>query len=260
MGNWKNWLLPVLTALTVGALALLPLRLSTLEDGRLTGTVHTEPLAADNNFPSRPPELPGRLWLLAQYHSFPDLLTIVSQEPEREKLEELSAQAREELERLAEEGILPEKAGAYGGNFTGGLLYLRDQRDLSSAAFSYLNAYDKQTGAYLSLYLDGESGRILELEMNSDLLRDASAPAADIGQAFLDGLGLDYALMNHDSEDIAVFQAADSKTVHWVHRYKNTLRISLEVDWRVLDDDTRIAMGYPPASGAGTDASPIQTW
>ena len=96
--------------------------------------------------------------------------------------------------------------------------------------------------------------------MNSDLLRDASAPAADIGQAFLDGLGLDYALMNHDSEDIAVFQAADSKTVHWVHRYKNTLRISLEVDWRVLDDDTRIAMGYPPASGAGTDANPIQTW
>ena len=84
MSNWKNWLFPILTGLTVTALALLPLRLSTLEDGELTGTVHAEPLKADNNFPSKPPELPGRLWLLAQYHSIPDFLTIVGQEPERE--------------------------------------------------------------------------------------------------------------------------------------------------------------------------------
>ena len=46
MRNWKNWLFPILTALTVTALALLPLRLSTLEDGKLTGTVHAEDLSA----------------------------------------------------------------------------------------------------------------------------------------------------------------------------------------------------------------------
>ena len=51
MRNWKNWLFPILTALTVAALALLPLRLSVLEDRELTGTVHAEALTAENNFP-----------------------------------------------------------------------------------------------------------------------------------------------------------------------------------------------------------------
>lgn len=55
MRNWKNWLFPILTALTVTALALLPLRLSTLEDSRLTGTVHAEDLSEDSNFPFKPP-------------------------------------------------------------------------------------------------------------------------------------------------------------------------------------------------------------
>ena len=54
MRNWKNWLFPILTALTVTALALLPLRLSTLEDGKLTGTVHAEDLSEDSNFPFKP--------------------------------------------------------------------------------------------------------------------------------------------------------------------------------------------------------------
>ena len=78
MRNWKNWLFPLLTALTVTALALLPLHLSTLEDGRLTGTVHTEPLAADNNFPARPPDLPGRIWLLLQLAEMPENLTVMN--------------------------------------------------------------------------------------------------------------------------------------------------------------------------------------
>lgn len=260
MSNWKNWLFPILTGLTVTALALLPLRLSTLEDGELTGTVHAEPLKADNNFPSKPPELPGRLWLLAQYHSIPDSLTIVGQEPEREKLTELSAQAQTELQRLAELGILPEKTWEYSQDFTGGLLYLRDQRDLSSAAFAYLNAYDKQTGDYLSLYLDGESGRILELEMNSEQLWEFSVSAEDIGRVFFDGLDLEYELISNVQENVAAFQLADSNTVHWVRRYRDTLHITLEVDWQMVDDETRIAMGYPPVSKTDVDAAVMQNW
>ena len=64
MRNWKNWLAPILTCLTVAALALVPLRLSILRDGELTGAVHTEMLAEDSNFPAKPPELPRRLQLL----------------------------------------------------------------------------------------------------------------------------------------------------------------------------------------------------
>lgn len=260
MRNWKNWLFPLLTALTVTALALLPLRLSTLEDGELTGTVHAEPLTADNNFPARPPELPGRVRLLAQYQSAPDLLTIVGQEPEAKKREELSAQARRELERLAELGVLPEKSNTYDAEFYAGLLYLRDQRDLSSAAFSLLNTYDKQTREYLSFYLDGESGQILSLEMNSELLWEFSASAQSIGRTFFDGLGLEYELLNDAQEDFAAFRPADSAAVYWVRRYDDYLGITLEVDWEAADDELRAAMGYPPKSEISVDADSMQKW
>ena len=182
MRNWKNGLFPILTALTVAALSLLPLRLSTLEDGRLAETVHAEPLTADNNFPFKPPELPGRVWLLVQYHSMPEFLTIVQQEPEAEKQKELSAQARTELQKLAELGILPETSGVYNADFSASLLYLRDQRDLSSASFAMLDAYDQKAGKILSLYLDQESGHILALELFSKQLRDFPAAAETIGR------------------------------------------------------------------------------
>lgn len=260
MQNWKNRLFPILTALTVAALALLPFRLSTLEDRQLTGTVHAEPLAADNNFPAKPLELPGRIWLLAQYQSLPDLLTVVGQEPGAANLEELSARARAELERLAQLGILPEESGVHNCGFEGSLLYLRDQRDLSSAAFAMLNAYDKETGETLFLYLDGESGQILTLELFSDLLWDFDASAEDIGRAFFHALGLNYEPLTPIQENTAVFRPADSDTVYWISLYRDCLRIALEVDWQSLDDDTRIAMGYPPASSTDVDAGPMQTW
>ncbi len=230
MRNWKNWLFPILTALTVVALALLPLRLSTLEDGKLTGTVHVEPLAADNNFPSKPPELPGRIRLLAQYSSVPELLTFVGQEPEAEKLEELSGQARADLRRLEELEILPEKFGTLDRAFDGSVIYLRDQRDLSSAAFTFLSTYDGQSGEYLQLYLDGESGQILGINLRSELLWDFPASAEDAGKAFLGNLGLNYALADTVQRDLAVFYLADSSTVYWVRRHDDYLGITLEVD------------------------------
>ena len=257
MGNWKNGLFPILTALTVTALALLPLRLSTLEDGRLTGTVHAEPLAENSNFPARPPDLPGRVRLLAQYHSNPEILTIVGQEPEREKLKELSAQARAELKRLADLGVLPEKSNTYTGEFDGGLLYLRDQRDLSSAAFSFLNTYDKETGEYLSLYLDGESGRILALDLTTELVWELDSPAEDIGKTFLDGLGLEYEVSGASVKGTADFRLTDAGVNYEVRKYRDRFQIDLEVDWEAVDDDLREAMAYPPAA---VDADPMQKW
>lgn len=260
MRNWKNWLLPLLTVLTVGALALLPLRLSTVEDGKLMGAVHAEALTADNNFPAKPPELPGRVRLLAQYASVPELLTIVEQEPEGEKREELSVQARAELQKLVELGVLPEKSNAYDADFFAALLYLRDQRDLSSAAFAMLDTYDKETGESLTLYLDQESGHILALELHSELLWDSSAPAEDTGRAFFDNLGLQYEPLDSVQQAIAVFRLADSQTIGWVRRYRDFLCISLEADWQTADDEVRVALGGPSASDAGVDAASMQIW
>lgn len=260
MRNWKNWLFPILTALTVAALALLPLRLSTLEDGELTGTVHAEPLTADNNFPARPPDLPGRVRLLAQYRSVPEFLTIAAQEPEEKKLAELSAQARADLKRLVELGVLPEKSDTYDGAFYGSVFYLRDQRDLSSAAFAELSGYDDETREHLLLCLDGESGHILALDMTSELLWDFPVPAEDAGKAFLEGLGLDYTLDETlmGKGETATFRLTDSGARCVCRKYRDYLEIFLEVDWETADDSLRAAMGYPPA--AAVDAGPMQKW
>lgn len=260
MRNWKNWLFPILTALTVAALSLLPLRLSTLEDGRLAETVHAEPLTADNNFPSKPPELPGRVWLLAQYQSVPNFLTIVGQEPEEEKLAELSAQARTDLQRLVALEVLPEHADTLYSDFQGSVLYLRDQQDLSSAAFAALESYDNKTGGSLGLYLDGESGRILALELTSELLWDFSARAETIGAAFLDSLGLECEPLHADGSYVAVFRLTGSGTLCVVYAYKETLHITLEVDWKTVDDGLRAAAGYPPEMDSSVDAGSMQKW
>ena len=258
MRNWKNGLFPVLTALTVAALALLPLRLSTLEDVELAGTVHAEPLTADNNFPFKPPELPGRVWLLVQYHSMPEFLTIVQQEPEAEKQKELSAQARTELQKLAELGILPETSGVYNADFSASLLYLRDQRDLSSASFAMLDAYDQKAGKILSLYLDQESGHILALELFSKQLRDFPAAAETIGRTFLEDLGLEYELLEAHEDSSAGFRLADSRALCWVQRYRDFMGIILHIDLETVDSDTLTAMGLPTDSGFYNDADSMQ--
>ena len=242
MRNWKNWLFPILTALTVAALALLPLRLSTLEDRELTGTVHVEALTAENNFPSKPPELPGRVWLLAQYLFLPNFLSIMSQEPEQEKLETLSAQARKELEELVELGILSEGSPLYDQAFVGSVLFLRDQKDLSSAAFATLNVYNKETEESLSLYLDGESGQILSLEMRSELLWEYR----------------DYELLEPCEDVIAVFRLTDTNVLYLVQQLGDTLFFTLDMDWQAVDDDIRVAMGYSPFRETDVDAGTMQ--
>lgn len=260
MRNWKNWLFPILTALTTAALALLPLRLSTLEDGRLTGTVHTEPLRADNNFPSQPLELPGRVQMLAQYGSIPELLVIMGQDPGGEKLEELSAQARAELRRLMELGILPESSGLYDGEFTGSIFYLRDQQNLSSSSFAVLDAYNINTEEYVSLHLDMESGHILTLDMSSNLLWNLPAMADAIGKTFLDRLGLVHEMDEVSSGASAVFHLPDSEALCWVRKYRDMLQISLEVDLEAMDDRIRAAMGFPVDASTAGDAKSMQKW
>ena len=128
MRNWKNWLAPILTGLTVVALALLPLRLSTLQDERLTGTVHTEPLAEDSNFPAKPPELPRRLLLLAQQRELADTLTIIGQELEGAALTESTELGRRELADLVVSGVLPKYLDPDNAELFAGKVYLRDQR------------------------------------------------------------------------------------------------------------------------------------
>lgn len=257
MRNWKNWLFPILTALTVAALALLPLRLSTLEDGQLVGTVHAEPLTADNNFPARPPDLPGRIWLLVQWRETPENITIMSQELEggdrdREMLRLREALA--ELGNLLSPGAAALLAEADGNSWDWSRYFLRDQTDLSSASFIQASTYDKKRGASLSATMDGESGQILYLVFHSVGGIPSNASPQELGEAILDNLGLEYAPEeSHDT--FAYFRLPDCKSLFWLTKDWNELDFNFTLDWDAVDGETAARYGREP-----TDAASMQKW
>ncbi|EOS64230.1 hypothetical protein [Oscillibacter sp. 1-3] len=234
MRNWKNWLAPILTGLTVVALALLPLRLSTLQDERLTGTVHTEPLAEDSNFPAKPPELPRRLLLLAQQRELADTLTIIGQELEGAALTESTELGRGELADLVVSGVLPKYLDPDNAELFAGKVYLRDQTDLSSAGFIRLDGYDRDSGEYRSLVIDAETGLLVEVELDSIwILKDTPDPAA-LGAAFLDRLGLEYQTFSHDPL-LACFRLQDGPVLYYATISRTTLHIGPWLDWEALE-------------------------
>lgn len=257
MRNWKNWLAPILTGLTVAALALVPVRLSTLRDGELTGTVHTEALAEDSNFPAKPPELPRRLQLLAQQRELADSLTIIDQVLEDRALIENAELVREELAELIEAGVLPEEIDAGGANLFGSKLYLRDQTELSSAGFVNLGGYDKGSGEYRSLVVDAETGLLVDLELDSVWILKDPPDAAEAGAAFLDRLGVAYQLTAHEDHGggayWACFRLQGAPVLYYATIGRSTLRIGPWLDWETLDRSGALgdALGYPTDDAAG---------
>lgn len=257
MRNWKNWLFPILTVLTVAALALLPLQLSTLEDGQLTGTVHAEPLAEDSNFPAKPPELPGRIWLLVQWQETPENITLMSQELEGADREREMRRLREALADLGTL-LLPSSAArlaeADGDSWDWNRYYLRGQTDLSSASFIEATTYDKARRITLSAVLDGESGQILSLVFRSVDGVSCAASALELGEAILDRLGLEY-VPEQDFETSAYFRLPDCKSLFWIVKEWNELDFSFTLDWDTVDSETAEIYGHPD-----TDASSMQKW
>lgn len=257
MRNWKNWLFPILTALTVAALALLALRLSILEDGELTGTVHAEPLTADNNFPAKPPDLPGRIRLLVQWQEMPEKITLMSQELEGEDREREMRRLREALTDLGSL-LLPSSAArlteADGNSWDWFRYYLRDQTDLSSASFIEASTYDKDRRITLSAVLDGESGQILRLVFRSVDGVSCGASAQELGEAILDRLGLAYTLgENFDAS--SYFRLPDCGSLFWIAKEWNELDFSFTLDWSAVDEETAVRYGHE-----ATDAVSMQKW
>lgn len=253
MRNWKNWLAPILTGLTVVALALLPLRLSVLRDGELTGRIHTEELAEDSNFPARPPELPRRLQLLAQRRELADRLTVIGQELEGRALAENAELARGELAALVEAGVLPEALNSDDVQLFGSKLYLRDQTDLSSAGFVNLGGYDKASGEYRSLVLDAETGLLVDLELDCAWILKDPPDAAEAGAAFLDRLGVEYQLV--DSSALwACFRLQGAPVLYYAAIDHSILRIGPWLDWESPELSQGDALGFP------TDAAISGNW
>lgn len=257
MRNWKNWLFPILTVLTVAALALLPLRLSTLEDGELTGAVHAEPLAADNNFPSKPPELPGRIWLLVQWQEMPENLTIMSQSLESGDRDRETRRLREALADLGT--LLPPEAAALLAEVDGDFwdwsrYYLRDQADLSSASFVMASAYDKTRRVSLYATMDGESGRLVRLSFHCVDGIPCNASALELGEAVLDRLELEH-VPEQEFDTSAFFRLPDCRSLFWIVKEWNELNFNFTLDWSAVDSETAEIYGR-----TGMDADSMQKW
>lgn len=257
MRNWKNWLLPILTALTVTALALLPLRLSTLEDGELAGTVHAEPLTADNNFPARPPDLPGRIRLMVQWQETPEKITLMSQELEGGDRGREMARLQEALTELG--GLLSSEAAALlteadGNSWDWTRCYLRDQTDLSSASFIEATTYDKERRITLSAVLDGESGQLLRLVFHSVDGFPCTVSPQELGEAILDRLGLAYTL-GESFDASAYFRLPDCESLFWIMSDWNELDFNFTLDWDAVDVETAMRYGHEPV-----DALSMQKW
>ena len=253
MRNWKNWLAPIFTCLTVVALALVPLRLSTLRDQQLTGTVHTEALAEDSNFPAKPPELIRRLQLLAQQRELADSLTIIGRELEGRVLAENVGQVRGELAALVEAGALPDALDSSNAELFGSKLYLRDQADLSSAGFVNLGGYDKASGEYRSLVLDAETGLLVDLELDCAWILKEPLDAAEAGAAFLDRLGAAYQLVDSNSL-CACFRLQGAPVLYYTTIGRTTLHIGPWLDWEAPELSQGAAVGFP------TDAAISGSW
>ena len=255
MRNWKNWLFPLLTALTVAALALLPLRLSILEDGKLNGAVHAEPLAEDSNFPFKPPELPGRIWLLVQWQELPENLTVMAQELEggdRDREMERLRAALADLGDLLSPDAKARLTAVDGSSWDWSRCYLRDQTDLSSAGFTLASTYDKERHASLSATLDGETGQLLGLVFHHIDGVPCDASARELGAALLDRLGLDY-VPQETVGSAACFRLPDCKSLFWIVRDSQQLAFNFTVDWAAVDRDIAVSYGREP-----TDADLMQ--
>ncbi|WP_295580006.1 hypothetical protein [uncultured Oscillibacter sp.] len=233
MKKWNAWLLPVLTLLVVFSSVLLPQRLSLLGDEAALHTVHAETLTADNNLPVRPPSLEERMALLARWYLGEDLFAAFrkSKEESADEDEALERQVRAELEDLVQCGALPAAA------VPDTLPVLRVQRlylctadSFAGAEFLLVSGHEGKR--YLSLVLDGESGRALSLDlsmMEQNLTETVSAAPEELGAAFFRRLGLSGRLEGTGGEE-ALFRLSDGGAAYWVFQSGLTVRV-IPCDW-----------------------------
>ena len=195
MKKWKNWLLPIFTCLVVLCAVLLPQRLSELRDRALLGAVHTEELT-DDRLPVRPLSLTERLELLFLLQSEPESFTVVTQDLSAkmtpEEMPALQTQVWEELKSLVEAGVLseamlPEDLSILSGERTS----VRLSEDLRGATVLHLKVVDKRKGPDLSIILDADTGHAIALRVFFPISEPLAATATDIGNAFMDRLGIE---------------------------------------------------------------------
>ena len=107
MKRLRTWLLPILTALVVLTVTVLPQHLSQRQDQKLMGCAHTEEMSAENNLPIQPPDLVQRMELLSRWMEDPAVMSVEHEPSDNTAYDELYAAVLEELQSFVDVGVLP---------------------------------------------------------------------------------------------------------------------------------------------------------
>ena len=184
----KKFLLALLTAALLAACALLPSAVALWQDHRQLGRVETEamePIALGQSASS----LLDRLRLCSQNELYCEVQTMSIGTGVRFQEDTAIEQARAQLDRLHEAGVLALDVDQYVGLGVAGVDFLADPGEPSNNAMVWRIAAHTMTGE-TELLLDDESGLIIALGASDMETPPAAGDPDASGTAWADYLGL----------------------------------------------------------------------
>lgn len=250
MKHWKNWLLPLLTLLTVVGAALVPQQLSLLRDTRMAGQVHTQSLTGGNNFSLWTPSLPERLELLGKYLAADDTVSTMIQSLYGKDLAGAESQTLALLKELAD-------AGAFSADFLPNAISLSNAYrldlwipgTLGGSSFDVVYLEDTGIGWDMEAYLDRESGKIVNVLLFSAWGGEFMSLPQDLGQYFF------------QSWDTAprLFGAGEFEAVYTVEGTGLAYLVNADDSGFLITLHTRADIGLEPTLPGPTDAEFIDS-
>lgn len=246
MKHIKNWLLPVLTGLTVLACALLPRHLSQIQDRKIFHVIHAEAMSADSSLPVWSPELLQKIHLLASWLVKEPLIIIHRDlneaESTPEELRTMKELVLSELDFFIQENLLPKSISI--NDFTeihGNRIYLQDSEDSAGNWFLQAEVYDSEEFG-LWMILDEETGKTLQLHFFCLSPIPLSFSVQDAGTGFLDHLDIEYEL-SVNTDNGLVLPLKDQCLQYCATVQGDSFQIEPEIDFSRLDADMRDAYG-----------------
>ena len=190
----RRWGLPLLTGAVVLGAVLLPRQISAFQDRQILGTVHMEPMTAEE-LAAGEASLPEKLELLGRAIRYPELDVYSAAQPLEEAEEHTRAQAEaaflQGIEKLAEWGVLPEELDRTTLAFQGGnrVVYVQADGSLAASMLYLQGGTDHRDDLWM--VVDEDTGLPVWIDCTLRSARDSLGTAEELGQAFCGGLGLE---------------------------------------------------------------------
>lgn len=226
MRGIKSALFVLLTCLVVAGAALVPPQLSLLRDRGLISSVHVEELTGDNNFSVWFPGQAERIELALCWQLDLRNVSAVAQDINEGEWSQAEDAAFTELGQLVWEGILPVYPNlAFVFLISAQRASVWTEGNLGGAGFLLVDLYAEDANWTLSMLLDEESGRAIQLEFYAPDTPFQDLSALEAGMRLLDHLDVDYELME-GNEYAAIFRLTETNDFYAAFNSYDHLAIS----------------------------------